>query len=341
MNSSAGFGVGVAAAPRASAPALTSRDLGLDDVWPEVSAELVRYLRRRGATPCQAQDVAQDVAVKVLTRKVAFTSAQDLLRWCYPVARNGLVDLQRAGRRVADEPGAAPELPAVVDVHAVVEARMRLERVVAGFRRLEVGDQEALRPLLAGEDLSASADRREATRLAVRRHRARARLTALVGPAATVVGWVLGTKGRPARRVAPGAVALPLALAVATGALPQLAPPAAEPVAPAQQAASHPGGPAAPIAVQSRVTPPTRMAPAADRVAAAAPAPAAARELVAVEPAEGLLVRVESQQRDGAELVCLAHDGLLEQTCVDEPEELPPSAAVAERAGLERRVSAR
>lgn len=335
MRGSALLGVARAAAPRASAPALTSSEVGLDDVWPEVSAELERYLRRRGATSSQAQDLAQDVAVKVLTRGVAFTSAQDLLRWCYPVARNGLVDLQRAARRVADDPEQAPEASSGVDVHAVVEARIRLTRVLAGIRRLDVGDQEALRPLLRGEELPASADRREATRLAVRRHRARARLTTLVGPAAAVLGWVLGTRGRPARRVAPAAVALPFALAVATGALPpqQALPPASSAAAPVDQAAFRAsdadgrGGGSRPLVPPA---PPPAKRAVADTAAAApaAPAgPAAPRQIAEVAPAEGVLVRVETHKRVGDELVCVAHDGLLTQTCVEEPGQLPPLAA--------------
>jgi hypothetical protein len=283
------------------------------DVWPEVSRALVRFLCRRGASDAQAQDIAQDVALKVLTRHIPFTSSQDLLRWCYPVARNALVDAQRASARFVAVPDedAAFDVPDMFDTHRVVESRLRLQDVLVGIRQLSSADQEALAPLLDDDGPADPTCRRESTRLAVRRHRARARLTALVGPVAAVFGWVLGA--RPARtsaRFAPAAVAVSLSLASVAGGAAVVQTPSHE----ALQATMVSDTVAAPAAVSAPARP---VAPPARAVAPVRRAAVAADETRVVVPATGVVVRTGTRAPRGRELACASTGG--ERSCVDRP----------------------
>jgi hypothetical protein len=148
--------------------------------------------------------VVQAVAERLLTRDVAFTTADDLLPWCIVVARNLTVDLARhAARHSAPHP--LPE-QAVSSTEEAVWQRLRVERTLSALRTLSARDQDLI---LAGltEDRAGALTGRDR----VARHRARTRLLRLVGPAA--LAGVLGRIVRGARTAVPvTAVAVGLAV---------------------------------------------------------------------------------------------------------------------------------
>lgn len=121
-----------------------------------------------------------------------FTSADDLLRWCRLVGRRLAVDAHRRTVR-STSVEAVPDQAGTVDVEAAALARVRADRVLTALHDLDPNDRAAIIDLR-----SPDADRREQVRLAVRRHRARARLTAIVDGVAALLGWLLIR--RPARR---------------------------------------------------------------------------------------------------------------------------------------------
>lgn len=177
-------------------------------VWAEVQPRLVAFLRRRGATRELAEDLSQEVALRCMTRRVPYADAEDLLRWCNVVSANLLVDHHRSSRRILDvEP---PDVPASDDVFRAVDGRLALRRALRAMTELSATDQQAL---IESLDADPAPDRREATRLAVQRHRARVRLRAVIGG---VLGWLLGLL-RAGRRMkapllAPVVIAVPLLL---------------------------------------------------------------------------------------------------------------------------------
>lgn len=204
-----------AEAPLQRSPISTTSQEALEAVWPRVSRLLAAGLRRRGASPSIVEDVVQDVALRIMTHEPAYNDADDLLRWCHTVARNRLVDYHRSGERLVELAADREDgRPSHGELHAEVEARLRLARVLSSIRDLGVDDQQAIAPLLSDALEPPAANRKEATRLAVRRHRARKRLLDIVGPAAAVLGWVQAKRcGRSALRLAPAALAVPLLLA--------------------------------------------------------------------------------------------------------------------------------
>ena len=193
---------------------ITGEDLA--SVWPEVSTRLGKLLTSRGATRDLADDVVQEVAARALARGVVFEDAADLMRWAVPVALNLLVDSARAAGRVTV--GIDGWDSAVSDVADVVAHRDRLHRVLGAVAHLSAADRAAL------TSDEAPIDRREAVKLAVRRHRARRRLIALVDGVAGILVWfgVWGRRTRATRGVAvatvPVALALPVALVLVTPA---------------------------------------------------------------------------------------------------------------------------
>lgn len=286
----------------------------LSDVWPEVSTRLGRLLTSRGASRDVADDLVQEVAARALAREVVFADAADLMRWAVPVALNLLVDNARSAGRVTV--GIDGWDAAEGDVADLVAHRDRLNRVLGAVARLSAADREAL---TAAED--APSDRREAVKLAVRRHRARRRLLALVDGVAGlagVLGWigVWARRARPGRSVAvaalPVAFVLPVALVLVNPA-PEAAPERAIAMAPAPRVA-------VPVTV-SRPLPATAARPAvavrparATRVVAPktptvveddAPAPRAPSDVVKVGPKGNEVVVTGRPRNANDRLVCI------------------------------------
>lgn len=226
---------------------ITADDLSV--VWPEVSHRLAKLLTSRGATRDVVDDVVQEVAARVLARGIVFDDAMDLMRWAVPVALNLLVDNARAAAKVTavtddhDSP--------VGDVADLVAHRDRLGRVLGAVRQLSPADRAAL-----ATPTEVPADRREAVKLAVRRHRARRRLLALVDGVAAFVALV----GGMLRRSRPSAVTATVAIAAAPMALFLVAPFTPPAVEPAPETSG--------VSVQER-----RRVPAARRVVRTVPAP--------------------------------------------------------------------
>jgi hypothetical protein len=92
--------------------------------------------------------------------------------WCCRVGINLHIDSTRRQRRLIPE--APPDRPAAHDTAATVERRMELEVLAGGIAALSTDERRVL------FELEPALSRREAVRLAVRRHRLRARLAALV-----------------------------------------------------------------------------------------------------------------------------------------------------------------
>lgn len=177
--------------------AVITRGPDLGSVWPEVERRLGAYLRRLGTTPHDVEDLVQECAVRLLAADLAWTDADSLLQWCVVVARRARVDQHRRQQRVAEPP--EDTLPSWVDVEREVEVRLRLAAVRRAWHRLSPSDQVLLSTAAAG-GVETPADRQDAVRVNVARHRARKRLTALMGAPSALVALVF----RGLRRGVPG-----------------------------------------------------------------------------------------------------------------------------------------
>lgn len=294
---------------------ITADDLSV--VWPEVSHRLAKLLTSRGAPRDVVDDVVQETAARVLARGIVFDDAMDLMRWAVPVALNLLVDNARAAAKVTPvtEDHDAP----VADVADLVAHRDRLGRVLGAVRQLSPADRAAL-----ATPTEVPADRREAVKLAVRRHRARRRLLALVDGVAAFAALL----GAWLRRSRSSAATATVAIAAAPMALLLVAPfaPPSPDSAPATSGVSVQEPRRAPVVRRSaRVVPAARVArPAAAvrvRRAAAPAAPAAApavrKDVARVGGGKAGGVAVVGRDRtDDDGFVCVRDTGLTDDFCL-------------------------
>ncbi|HEU0132374.1 MAG TPA: sigma-70 family RNA polymerase sigma factor [Mycobacteriales bacterium] len=190
-------------ASRDDAPLITP---AFETVWPDVERRLRGMLHRRGLDRASVDDVVQEVALRALANHVTYASASDLLRWAAPVACNLHVDLVRHRARLL-EPPEAEEHAAADDVAREVAHRIELQRAFRGIAALRPADREAI--IEAVTEHAAPCSRKEAVRLAVRRHRARSRLMLVLEQLAA---WVAGVRAlRPGRRAVAVAALAPVA----------------------------------------------------------------------------------------------------------------------------------
>lgn len=268
-------------------------DAAAHTIWPL----LVSRLRRAGASPEDAEDVAQEALLRAWDRHIGFTDDGDLLRWCTVVARHSYIDRVRQQARLLDLGDLASD-SACRELEAV-ELRHVLATVNSAMGQLTEQERASLRPATAKPD----GDRATQVRTAVARHRARYRLRLLVGPFGALVAQALRTlrRGVPAT-VAAGA----LAAAALTGTLGALIHdrPHAGP-APGHGATRDPGTSRTPPDGRAPASPPIRL------VAAKHPLPAASPG-----PQPGVAIRGPAQTGAGAKLVPSQPDDHV--VCVDD-----------------------
>jgi len=140
--------------------------------WPSARAQLSAVLRARRVQGPDVDDIVQDVAMRALRVPRSFDSEDHFVAWCCRVGINLHIDSTRRQARVNGEP--LPEPRANNDTAATVERRLALETVAAGIAQLSEEERNLL------FELEPAASRKEGVRLAVRRHRLRARLAALI-----------------------------------------------------------------------------------------------------------------------------------------------------------------
>ncbi|TML42708.1 MAG: hypothetical protein E6G27_03585 [Actinobacteria bacterium] len=191
---------------RSTAPVLTEiSQPALEEVWPEVSARLSGVLRRR-LDAATVEDIVQETALRVVRSQVAFSSADDLLRWATRVGKNLAVDIRRRRRFIDAVP--VPEQAGPHNVAAVVDHRITLDAVSAAMKRLSEVDRSAILTT------PPSRSRHESNRQYAARHRARSHLRALLQGLVAVAG-LLARRLRPTLRsqvLLAAAVIFPVAL---------------------------------------------------------------------------------------------------------------------------------
>jgi len=144
--------------------------------WPLMRMRLLRFLRSRGVAAHAAEDAVQDVAERLLTREVPHTDVDDLMRWCMTVARNAAIDQHRRLRRSVPLDSCDEDAVDGPDLHELVEARMRLDRVLRALGNMSYDD---VRCVVASLDDATAEVASPALR--ARRHRLRRRLSEMVG----------------------------------------------------------------------------------------------------------------------------------------------------------------
>jgi RNA polymerase sigma-70 factor (ECF subfamily) len=88
--------------------------LSTDAIWKTFSAGLARFVRRRVASREDADDVLQDIFLRVHQNLPRLRDSERLAGWLYRIARNAVVDYRRRRRRMTvpvDEVSLAADEP--------------------------------------------------------------------------------------------------------------------------------------------------------------------------------------------------------------------------------------
>jgi len=100
----------------------------LENIWHEFAVKLGQFIRARVADPATAEDILQDVFVKIQTRLGQLEDPAKLQGWLYLIARNAIIDHYRTRKDTTEVPETLPaELP---------EDDPELEGLKASFRRM-------------------------------------------------------------------------------------------------------------------------------------------------------------------------------------------------------------
>ena len=165
---------------------------GVDEArWRELRARLGAFVGRRVGNPEDAEDIVQDVFVRMQRSIGALSSAERLDAWAFRIARNAVADHYRfANRRDGIAGETAPEVTAEllaadeVGREPTEDARAEMARCVApmvrglpdGYRRaIELTEMEGLTQAAAAERLGLSVPGAKS-----RVQRGRARLRAML-----------------------------------------------------------------------------------------------------------------------------------------------------------------
>ncbi len=114
-----------------SAPAVDSRR-DLAALWQEFARPLRGFLRSRVRTEADADDLLQEVFLKVHSGLPQLHDASKLQGWVYRIARNAIADHHRRGPR--EEPVAEfPDIAESLDGEDEVDLRPAIRRMVAAL----------------------------------------------------------------------------------------------------------------------------------------------------------------------------------------------------------------
>src|SRR5579872_4303828 len=90
----------------------TDLRLNLESIWQEFGTRLGEFVRARVADPAAAEDILQNVFVKVQGRLDEFRDPTKLRGWLFLVARNAIIDRYRTSKKTLELPEWLPsELP--------------------------------------------------------------------------------------------------------------------------------------------------------------------------------------------------------------------------------------
>lgn len=100
----------------------------LEHIWHEFAVKLGQFIRSRVADPATAEDILQDVFVKIQKRLGQLQDPAKLEGWIYLIARNAIIDHYRTRKETVEVPETLPAEPASRDGE--------IEELLTAFRRM-------------------------------------------------------------------------------------------------------------------------------------------------------------------------------------------------------------
>jgi RNA polymerase sigma-70 factor, ECF subfamily len=100
----------------------------LETIWAEFAAKLGRFIRARVADAATAEDILQDVFVKIQGRLDQLADPAKLESWLYLITRNAIIDYYRLRKKTTEvQESLAAEAP---------EGGRDMDELKAAFRRM-------------------------------------------------------------------------------------------------------------------------------------------------------------------------------------------------------------
>lgn len=78
------------------------REISIETLWNEMHSRLYRFIRRRAPDGDDAEDILQDVFVRIHAHMDSLKSLERLESWIYQIARNCIADYYRRNRPQAE-----------------------------------------------------------------------------------------------------------------------------------------------------------------------------------------------------------------------------------------------
>ena len=83
--------------------------VSIDQVWDDFTAQLRRFIAGRIQNEADADDILQEVFIKIHRSIDRLEDQSKLQAWVYQIARNAIIDYYRKSERAVEVPGELPE----------------------------------------------------------------------------------------------------------------------------------------------------------------------------------------------------------------------------------------
>ena len=77
---------------------ISRADLRLETIWDQYSAQLLAFIRSRVADECEAEDLLQEVFLRIHLNLCCLHDLSKLESWVYQITRNAIIDYYRSRR---------------------------------------------------------------------------------------------------------------------------------------------------------------------------------------------------------------------------------------------------
>lgn len=92
---------------------------GLEPIWENFNQRLFKFIRSRVEDDATAEDILQEVFLRIHTRMGTLTDSSRLESWIYQIARHAIIDHYRRRRNVTDIPETVLDEDRLVEPDAV------------------------------------------------------------------------------------------------------------------------------------------------------------------------------------------------------------------------------
>ncbi|HOX57411.1 MAG TPA: RNA polymerase sigma factor SigZ [Candidatus Paceibacterota bacterium] len=131
----------------------------LEHIWHEFADKLGQFIRSRVSDPASAEDIRQDVFVKIQKRLGQLQDPAKLQGWIYLIARNAIIDHYRTHKETVEVPETLPADPDANDGE--------IEELKASFRRMIYSLPELYREAVVLTELDGLTQQQLAKRLGI------------------------------------------------------------------------------------------------------------------------------------------------------------------------------